>query len=111
MEITGFTNDNITKYVYQFFDQIKDELDDASSKGEKLLQFLQWNPRIWGISHIPVNLELICSIWSDNDQSKMRISTMTTLYDEITEWLCRRYLTRKEDNVETMSRKKDLSQM
>ena len=103
MEITGFTNDNITKYVYQFFDQIKDELNDASSKGEKLLQFLQSNPRIWGISHIPVNLELICSIWSDTDQSKMRISTMTTLYDEITQWFCRRYLTRKGDNVETMS--------
>ena len=105
MEITGFTNDNITKYVYQFFDQIKDKLDDASSEGQKLLQFLQSNPGIWGISHIPVNLELICSVWSDTDESKMRISTMTTLYDKITEWLCRRYLTRKEDNVETMSKK------
>ncbi len=70
MEITGFTDENITKYVDQFFDQIKDEFDDAPSKGQKLQSFLKSNLSIWGVAHIPINLELMCSLWGDNDFSK-----------------------------------------
>ena len=62
MEITGFTDENISQYVTQFFNQIQEELDDASSQAQKCLQFLKVNSRVWGIAHIPVNLELICSI-------------------------------------------------
>ena len=67
MEITGFTNSNISQYVTKFFNQIQKELVDASNHGQKCLEFLKVNPRIWGISHIPMNLELICSIWSDTN--------------------------------------------
>jgi HEAT repeat protein len=96
MEIIGFTNDNIVKYVNQFFDQIKDELHDAFFKGQKLHSFLKITPNIWGVAHIPVNLELICSLWGDNDCSETKTQTMTELYDNIIEWLCRRYLKRQE---------------
>ena len=67
MEITGFTDENIQQYVQQFFDQMRDELDNASIKSQKLFSFLQTNPSIWGVAHIPVNLELICSLWSNED--------------------------------------------
>ena len=93
MEITGFTDENIEKYVQQFFDQMKDELDDASIKSQTLLNFLKSNSSIWGVAHIPVNLELICSLWSNEDWSETEQLTMTTLYTMMTEWLCRRYLT------------------
>ncbi|CAF1370579.1 unnamed protein product, partial [Rotaria magnacalcarata] len=95
VEIVGFTDENISKYVEVFFNQLLDKFSNALFEGEKVLKFLRLNPRIWGIAHIPVNLELICSIWSETDWSETTNLTMTTLYDKMTVWLCRRYLARK----------------
>ncbi|CAF1006613.1 unnamed protein product [Adineta steineri] len=92
LEITGFTDDNISKYVKQFFDEIEKEPQNSTAEDEKILSFLKRNPRIWGIAHIPINLELICSVWSNTRWSETKTLTMTGLYDEITEWICRRYL-------------------
>ena len=58
------------KYVEQFFDQMKDELADALIKSQTLLNFLESNSGIWGLAHIPVNLELICSLWSNEELVK-----------------------------------------
>ncbi|CAF3300375.1 unnamed protein product, partial [Rotaria sp. Silwood2] len=104
LEITGFTNDNIAKYVEQFFKQIEDALEDASIQGQKLLTFLKSNPSIWGVAHIPVNLELICSLWGDIDWSQTNTMTVTTLYDKLTEWLCRRYLTKRNIHHKKMTK-------
>ena len=100
MEITGFTDENISQYLTKFFNQIEEELDDASSQAEKCLQFLKVNSRVWGIAHIPVNLELICSIWSDTDWSETKNMTMTTLYDNLTDWLCGRCLIKQTSSIE-----------
>ena len=105
MEIIGFTDDNITNYIEQFFDQIKDDLTDASSEGLGCLNFLKSNPSIWGVAHIPVNLELICSLWGDQQLSLTRILTITGLYDNMVEWLCRRHLTKRSIEVGHMSKK------
>ena len=96
MEITGFTDENIVTYVEQFFDQMKDELDNALVQRQTLSGFLKSNSRIWGLAHIPVNLELICSLWSNNDWSETQHLSMTRLYSEMTEWLCLRYLDPKK---------------
>jgi HEAT repeat protein len=97
LEITGFTDHNITKYVKQFFDQIKDEIDNASREAKRILDFLKSNPRIWGIVHIPVNLELMCSLWCNPNWSETTTLTMTTVYNKMIEWLCRRHL--KKQNI------------
>ena len=106
MEITGFTDKNISQYVTQFFNQIQEELDDASSQAQKCLEFLKVNSRVWGIAHIPMNLELICSIWSDTDWSETKNMTITALYDNMTMWLCRRYL--EKQNIAFQTTKKQL---
>ena len=106
MEITGFTDGNISQYITQFFNQIQEELDDASSQAQKCLQFLKVNSRVWGIAHIPMNLELICSIWGDTDWSETTHMTITDLYDNMTMWLCRRYLARQ--NITFQMSKKQL---
>ncbi|CAF0840289.1 unnamed protein product [Didymodactylos carnosus] len=106
LEITGFTDDNIPEYVKQFFDQTGDATHDSTSADQNLLSFLKLNPSIWGVAHIPINLELICSIWSDTDWSETKTLTMTALYDCITEWLCRRYLTKQ--NVDIQMTKEDV---
>ena len=53
-----------------------------------------------------MNLELICSIWSDTDWSETTHMTITVLYDNTTMWVCRRYLTRQ--NITFQMRKKQL---
>ncbi|CAF3193849.1 unnamed protein product, partial [Rotaria socialis] len=100
VEIVGFTDGNISKYVEVFFNQLRDKFLNALFEGQKVLKFLRLNPRIWGIAHIPVNLELICSIWSETDWSETTNLTMTTLYENMTIWLCRRYLARKSTSIQ-----------
>ncbi|CAF4066868.1 unnamed protein product, partial [Rotaria magnacalcarata] len=102
LEITGFTNDNIVKYVEQFFDQITKEINNDSSETQKLLRFLKSNSSIWGVAHIPVNLELICSLWCNNYWTKTTVLTITVLYDNIIECQCRRYLTRQNIKHENL---------
>jgi predicted NACHT family NTPase len=102
MEITGFTDEDITEYVEQFFDQMKDELDDAMIKSVRLLNFLKSNQSIWGVVHIPVNLELICSLWSNEDWSETEQLKITMLYTKMTEWLCRRYLRTHENQFQQL---------
>ena len=92
LEITGFTDENIHYYVEQFFNAAHNELQSAPVNVEKLIPFLKSNPRLWGIAHIPINLELICSVWSNNDWSGSKTMTTTMLYDKVVEWMCRRYL-------------------
>jgi predicted NACHT family NTPase len=104
MEITGFTDDNIEKYVQRFFDQMKDELDDTIAKRQGLLKLLKSNHNIWGIAHIPVNLELICSLWITEDWSDTEQLTITMLYTRMTEWLCRRYLIKDENQSLQLSK-------
>ncbi|CAF1086241.1 unnamed protein product [Adineta ricciae] len=92
MEITGFTEENINNYIELFFNQ----LDNSSHQGDNLLNFLRSKPRIWGIAHIPINLELICSTWSNIDWTQTKTVTITVLYDRLAEWICRRYLEKQK---------------
>ncbi|CAF1386367.1 unnamed protein product [Adineta steineri] len=109
MEITGFTDENIERYVKQFFDQMKDELDSSLNKSQKLFRFLKTNPSMWGVAHIPVNLELICSLWSNEDFIETKELTITSLYTVMIEWLCRRYLSMPNKKIQNLS-KDDVNQ-
>ncbi|CAF1617986.1 unnamed protein product [Adineta ricciae] len=104
LEIIGFTDDNIRKYVHQFFNQIKDRSNDMYIEAQKLEMFLKSNPRMWGIAHIPVIVELICCIWCDIDWSETMNVTMTSVYDKMTEWICRRYLEKQNVDISQMSK-------
>jgi len=106
MEITGFTDTNITEYIHQFFELIEEKSENDIIKRNALLKFLRSKQSIWGIAHIPVNLELICSVWSNQDLSQIRHLTITTLYTTMTEWLCRRYLMLQNSKIQTLSEKK-----
>jgi len=83
LENIGFTNENVEVYVRRF----------ASQESERLIKFLKNNSSIWGIAHVPINLELICSIWESSVNGNERAEyTMTDLYDKIVEKLLERYL-------------------
>ena len=96
MEIIGFTDENIPKYIKQFFEQVECESDRSSADEQRLSNFLALNCSIWGIAHIPINLELICSVWSNTDWSETEAMTITMLYEKLSEWICRRYLEKQK---------------
>ncbi|CAF0795000.1 unnamed protein product [Adineta ricciae] len=98
LEINGFTDENIEQYIEQFFCQLE---TNSINKSQSLIKYLRSNQRIWGVAHIPVNLELICSVWSNEDTLKTKDLTITSLYNTMIEWLYRRYLTSKDKKEHT----------
>ncbi len=89
LEITGFSNENISHYIKQFFTA------SVVDESEKLLKFLHANPNIFSIAHVSINLELICSLLSEqaaNLKNTQNLLTITNLYQQIILWLLRRFL-------------------
>lgn len=82
LENMGFTNDNIEAYVKKIILQ--------PAVAESKLQFLRANPSIWGIAHVPINLDLLCSTEINGD-------TMTKLYGQLVDKLLERYEKRPRD--------------
>ena len=104
LEITGFTDANIKQYVHQFFYQLKDESNDISSTEQSLLKFLKLNSSAFGVAHIPINLDLICSIWSNERLPSIENVTITKLYTGIIKWLCERYLQSQNIDIKKLSK-------
>ena len=104
MEITDFTDENIEKYVQQFFNLMKDESNDPTNESQTLLKFLQSNATIESIARHPMNLELICSLWNHFDWSQTKQLTITKLYNMITEWLCQQYLLAQSISIQQASK-------
>ena len=95
MEITGFTDDNIKQYVTNFFEH-------SSLQAQNVINFLKTNPNVWGVAHIPVNLELICTSWTDPNWSQTETTTITILYSKMIQLFCRRYLQKRGTSIENM---------
>jgi HEAT repeat protein len=105
MDIIGFIDDNIPKYVDQFFRKKETTPNTTSSEGTALQSFLRSNPRIWGVAHIPVNLELICSLWGDTNWTQTPTLTISKLYDDMVQSLCRRYLRKQGEEPKLLNKK------
>ncbi|KIE04737.1 hypothetical protein NF27_DK00010 [Candidatus Jidaibacter acanthamoeba] len=80
-ENVGFIDQDIERYVSTF----------KSERAKEILNFLKNNKSLWGIAHIPINLELICSAWGISGGID-KVSTMSQLYGAITDRLMERYV-------------------
>ncbi|MCE3238863.1 MAG: Uncharacterized protein K0R24_1844 [Gammaproteobacteria bacterium] len=83
LENMGFTNENIEAYVRHFMRGAQ-KVDQA----EPILKFLKIHPSIWGIAHVPINLELLSWLWSQGAEGKLLFKpeekvTLSKLYQEI----------------------------
>ncbi|MDF3055781.1 MAG: family NTPase, partial [Gammaproteobacteria bacterium] len=80
LENIGFINKNIEAYVRYFMREAK-----KPDQTEPMLKFLKTHPSIWGIAHIPINLELLSWLWSEGDLElvKGEIKTLSKLYQTI----------------------------
>ena len=72
-ETIGFTDENVEKYIEAFF-------KENSEKSKGLKEFLQTNINIKHIAYIPLMLEMMCSLWEEEEFSDSL--TMTELYTQ-----------------------------
>ncbi len=86
MEILGFDQESIHRYIDNFF------LENPE-KAKNIKDFIQQNSLIYSLVHTPINLELICSLFSEKFYVSNEMSTkLTSIYYQITNWLYKRYL-------------------
>ncbi len=92
LEVMGFIDKNIPKYITCYF---KSESAAEVKKGHALTQHLQANRAVWGIAHIPIQLALICYVWQHDSlwqKANPSTITMTILYTQLNQRLLSRYL-------------------
>jgi len=97
LEIAGFTNTDIQGYITRYFAHNADN-------GQKLLNFLKDNPSVWGIAHIPINLQLLCHIWQT--QTLEADINLTQLYQSLVNRLLKRYA--QKQNFQLLENQSDL---
>ena len=95
VEVLGFEQQQITNFVCQCFPaETSDKTGDGNGVGDsdrngtspaasKILEFLENNPHMKALAHIPLTLTIICCVFGKNDGALPE--TLTELY---TECLC-----------------------
>ncbi|MGZ6298664.1 MAG: NACHT domain-containing protein, partial [Parachlamydiaceae bacterium] len=85
LEILGFDNRGIEEYIDRFF-------STESTENRELRHYLKQHPLAKSLAHIPIHLEIFCSITTAGKlPSLTEAVTITGLYTILTEWLFRRF--------------------
>ena len=84
LEIQGYSENDITKYVTKYFQD-----NDDPSLAERLIQNLKSNINLRTLAANPLNTVLLCVVFEDYD-GKLP-STVTELYDNIVYCITKRY--------------------
>ena len=105
VEILGFTEENITKYVTSVFtgegkrttsaiDQSVGGPDEVAKKNiDDVMAYIGKYPQIKACMYIPLNAAIVVSIYRDSMKSKWVLpTTLTELYESLTRILLLRYL-------------------
>ena len=91
LEIVGFTQENIQAYIKQFCHEL-----NMPQAVKPLQTLIHQNPNLLDMAHTPVNLELLCSTWLENQQQLQSCVntelTLTTIYQTLLNNLIKRYL-------------------
>ncbi|XP_067019547.1 uncharacterized protein [Acropora muricata] len=91
LSIEGFSEDNSIEYIRKHFRSLGAK---HSSKGERLIEEIRWNPLFHDFRTNPLNLLLLCVVYEDHDASLP--SSSTGLYRTIVRCLLKRYCAREE---------------
>lgn len=87
LEITGFKPKEIRSFVHLFF-------EDDPKTASKCLNYLMSNDKLWGIAQIPINIELLCSVFRSNKLTADQLS-LTMVYQHLEFWLLQRAIQRQ----------------
>ncbi len=82
-ELMGFTNPDIPNYVVKTFNLLNENKTENKLDATQAIGLLRKNPCVWGISHVPINLALICSVWDKSFIDEIETINMTQLYTAI----------------------------
>jgi NLR family CARD domain-containing protein 3 len=82
IENVGFASKTIDVYIQKSF----------PNNSQAMIQTIRQNPMIFGLCHIPINLELVCSILQKSKGDISFIRSMSGLYEELTLILQKRFL-------------------
>jgi hypothetical protein len=87
LELTGFTYENVKLYVNSYYAHDHEQ-------GRSLQRFIDNNLNIRGITHIPINVELLCGVWGDlkRDNKLVINATVSELYKQIVVKLFKNYI-------------------
>ena len=82
IENVGYASKTIDLYIQKSF----------KNQAAAVIQKLRQNPILFGFCHIPINLELICTILNKSKGDLSNINSMTSLYEQLTLTLQKRFL-------------------
>ena len=91
MEHAGLSDEQMRAYILHHLR----EQEDAAS----LLCLLEQHASIAGIAHVPVNLEMLCFLWRDSQDSVREAvgrGSMPGLYRQLAEYTWERHVSREE---------------
>ena len=93
IEHRGFNDNQLKSYV-------QNAVSNATL-AESLLAYIEGNKAIKKIVHIPVHLEIVCTLWEDESsgvRAALEQGSLPSLYRKVTTWLWRRYAKKWELN-------------
>ena len=97
IENTGFADEEVTAYVTRFFTR-KEESAVTKQRARSFLKAIRKNPNFFEISHNPLQLQILCSLWESGSDQRGFPSSLSGLYQTMVEQLFRwEYHRRKED--------------
>ena len=100
LEHVGFNREQLEGYVRQEV--------SASELASALLSYIDKHANIRLIAHVPVNLQILCALWQDEDygvkKAEFEQGSLPVLYRKFTEYTWRRYKERTSEGVSVQGR-------
>ena len=107
LENLGFSDDQIAQYIAKQAGQAQSQDSTATDETAKVFcKQLRQNPNVWGIAHIPLNLNLLCQLRFD-ETAEVDFSqemSLTRLYSEMGKRLLQHYVKEKKTATKQSTR-------
>ena len=88
IENTGFVDEEVTAYATRFFTR-KEESEVTKQRAESFLRAVKNRPDFFEISHNPLQLQILCSLWESESAEGGFPNNMTGLYERMVHQLLR----------------------
>ena len=91
----GFTDKQVAAFINR-------RCPAAEQQPATLVNHILSNRTLRGISHVPINLELICLVWQSSQAAITSLTSVTQLYSAITHLLLTRYAERRVPSADPL---------
>ena len=102
IENTGFADQEVTAYATRFFTR-KEKSTVTKHRAEDFLRAVKRNPDFFEISHNPLQLQILCSLWESGSGQRRFPNSLSGLYQTMVEQLLLREYHRRGEDVRSVS--------